>query len=104
LGLSATEGLHSAIYYAVFLAFTGWALLRGSARAGVELLPAAAAATALVPFASLAFAGSHPAVVPVVDITATAIAAALLWSWRHARRRSLNGPRDSVWSIQAAGA
>jgi len=104
LGLSATEGLHSAIYYAVFLAFTGWALLRGSARAGVELLPVAAAGTALVPLASIAFAAGHPPVVPLVDVTAAIIAAGIMWTWRYTLRRSRSGPRDSVWSVQQAAA
>jgi uncharacterized iron-regulated membrane protein len=37
LGSHASYGMHSAIYYALFLIATGWALARGAARSGVEL-------------------------------------------------------------------
>ncbi|MCB2073781.1 MAG: PepSY domain-containing protein [Novosphingobium sp.] len=103
LGLSATPGIHSAIYYGVFLAFVLWALARGAARAGIEQLPAAAVAMLLVPIASLAAIASHPLRVWAVDITALAIASALFIAWRSARRRAGAGPRDSVWALPGSG-
>jgi len=101
LGLNASEGIHSAIYYAVFLAFTGWALLRGAARAGIELLPLAAAAMLLVPAATLVSLGQgQSASVTMVDLTAL-LAAGVLWlAWRNTRRRGRKGERDSVWSAR----
>jgi len=98
LGLDATIGLHSAIYYAVFLAFTGWALLRGAARAGMELLPASAVTMLLIPLASLAASSRHPPIEPLVDVTAVVIGVALLIAWRATVRRARQGPRDSVWA------
>lgn len=78
LGGGATPALHSAIYYLVFLASVGWALVRGPARAGVELAIAAAVATLLIP------------------------AAVLLRAMIAARRRARHGRRDSVWADAAA--
>jgi len=104
LGESATSGMHSAIYYAVFLAFIGWALIRGAARAGLDLLIAAAATTASIPIATVIMAGKHPFTVPMVDITAALIASGLLLTWRVMHNRARGGPRDSVWSIAAANA
>ncbi|MCB2060032.1 MAG: PepSY-associated TM helix domain-containing protein [Novosphingobium sp.] len=102
LGLSASPAIHSVIYYAVFLAFVVWALVRGAARAGIEQLPAAAGAMLLVPLATLAAMGSHPAIVWAVDVTALAIALALLAAWRSARQRARSGPRDSVWALSGS--
>lgn len=96
LPAGTTYGLHSALYYAVFLALTGWALLRGAARSGSELPVVAALATLCVPAASL-LAGGSP--VPLVDVTATLLAATLLLAGRSARHRSLAGARDSVWAL-----
>jgi uncharacterized iron-regulated membrane protein len=57
VGSGASHGLHSAIYYAVFVVMTGWALMRGAARSGSELAVLAALAMLCIPAASL-FAGS----------------------------------------------
>ncbi|WP_374577900.1 PepSY-associated TM helix domain-containing protein [Phenylobacterium sp.] len=100
LAHDATPGIHSAIYYAVFLAFVGWALARGAARSGFELAIAGAAAMLAVPLASLA-AGPDWYVSPAliaIDLTAIALAVLLAMSARSARRRMVEGPRDSVWA------
>ena len=99
LGLAASEGIHSAIYYAAFLGMTGWALLRGAPRASIELIPATMVAMLLVPLASLYALTSHPWQVPVVDLASLAIAGGLWFAWRSMLRRAQNGPRDSVWSL-----
>ncbi|MEE4451007.1 PepSY-associated TM helix domain-containing protein [Novosphingobium resinovorum] len=98
LGTGATEPMHSLIYHAVFLGFTGWALVRGSARGAVELLPASALAMACIPLSSIVFAAVHPLQVPAVDIAAGAAAIALMAAWNSTRRRVATGPADSVWS------
>lgn len=96
-GLDANAVMHSAIYYTVFLAFTVWALVRGAARAGVELLPLTALSLLLLPAASLIYFETFPAPVPIVDLVATLGAAAVLLAWRSTRRRSSSEPQDSVW-------
>jgi uncharacterized iron-regulated membrane protein len=101
LGEQATTAAHSLVYYAVFLAFTAYALLRGAARAGVELLAAAGCALLLIPVAS---AAAGPAWYPdpallTVDAVAVVLAAGLMLAWRSARRRATTGPRDSVWAV-----
>lgn len=98
LGLGASMETHSWIYYVVFLLFTGWALYRGAARAGSELLLATVVAVLLIPLASVASIGSVPWNVPFVDVVAVVLAAAIFGIWRSATRRAKNGPRDSVWS------
>lgn len=97
---AATPGLHSAIYHAVFLAFVGWALLRGAARSGAELALGAAIATLLVPLASV-LGGARwyeNGASIFVDLAAIAIAGGLLLAMRSARRRAALGARDSVWA------
>ena len=100
LGGHASYGMHSAIYYALFLLATFWALVRGAPRAGVELSVLGAVAMLCVPLASL-IAGADwydaPALM-LVDGVALMLAIALLWSARAARHRARTGPRDSVWS------
>lgn len=100
LGSHASYNLHSAIYYVVFLLFTGWALVRGAARAGVELSLLGGAALLFVPIASL-IAGPRwydtPALL-LVDLTALMLAGLLFMTARGAARRAATGPRDSVWS------
>ena len=102
LGLGATEGMHSAIYYAVFLVFVGWALLRGAPRASLELTVGCIVAMLCIPAATLLTMNSHPPVLPIVDAVAITLAAALMVSLVPAARRSKHGPRDSVWSRQTA--
>lgn len=101
---NATAGIHSAIYYAVFLSFVGWALVRGPARAGVELALAAAVSMLFLPAASLiagrGWYGNGASV--LVDLTAIAIAVVLYFAMRSARRRVQAGARDSIWSAAPA--
>lgn len=104
LGGSATAGLHSAIYYAIFLTFSGYALWRGAARAGVELAGTAAAATLVVPLVSV-IAGARwyqNGASVAVDAVAIAIAGALVLAMVSAYRRVKTGPRDSIWAASAA--
>lgn len=100
LGPAATESMHSLVYHVVFLSFVFCALLRGSARGAVELLPAAALAMASVPLVTMLFSSTHPADVLVVDFAASAAATILLAAWVSTRRRVLGGPADSVWSAR----
>ncbi len=99
LGLSATPALHSLIYHTVFLGFVTWALLRGSARATIELMPGAALTLVCIPLSSLIYAPVHPAAVPAVDLMALVTAIAMTWAWRSSLRRIRFGPTDSVWSV-----
>lgn len=92
------------VYYAVFLPAVGWAFGRGAARAGVELLWAAAAATLLIPLTTL-LAWTVPALglwswtdTLGVDAVALAGAVALALCARAAARRVRDGNADSVWS------
>jgi len=101
LGLAATPGLHSAIYFAVFVSFTAWSLLRGAPRAALELLPATAAALLLIPTASLAYMGSHPPAVPLLDAMAIAAVVFIAFAWRSALSRARSHPRDSIWVLPA---
>ncbi|MCP5471937.1 MAG: PepSY domain-containing protein [Sinobacteraceae bacterium] len=94
---------HEAIYYVVFFAAVGWALLRGAARSAGELLWLCALTTLLIPLSSLAgvwgiggtwnHAGSA-----AIDLTALAAVPVLLLLARHSRRRMREGRADSVWS------
>ena len=105
LGEGATSGVHSAIYYLVFLAFTAVALLRGAARSGVELALAAALATVCIPLAS-ALSGSdwyQNGASVAVDLAAVAIAGVLLLAMQSARRRAMSGTRDSIWAAPVHG-
>ena len=89
------------IYYAAFLACVAWAFWRGAARAGAELLYAAAVATAAIPLGAVGpWAGqiADLAVEAAVAATAFVMAAGMAALARVAARRANNGPRDSVWS------
>ncbi len=105
-GLSDPAAWHSWIYYGLFLAALAWAFARGSARAGVELLWACAVATALIPATSVIVALSggwdHGPGAWIVDATAAVGAVGFGLMARAARRRALNGPKDSVWSSPSA--
>nr|WP_086491014.1 PepSY-associated TM helix domain-containing protein [Novosphingobium panipatense] len=105
LGASASYGLHSAIYYAVFLGATAWALSRGAARSGAELTLFAALSMLAIPVSSL-LAGSRwfdTASLVLVDTAALALAAMLFLAARTAKKRARQGPRDSVWSHREEG-
>ncbi|PNU02195.1 PepSY-associated TM helix domain-containing protein [Novosphingobium guangzhouense] len=104
LGPAATYGVHSALYYAVFVVFTVWALARGAAKAGSELCVFGAIAMLCIPAASILGGKSlydHSELV-LVDITAVLMAIALLAMASAARSRARTGSRDSVWSSLSA--
>lgn len=102
VGLSDAAVWHSRIYYAIFLLMVVWALCRGAARSGTELLWAAVVATALIPLSSLvAVSGigwSHGGTDHLIDIVAAVGAVSLAMLARATQRRAVAGPRDSVWS------
>lgn len=100
LGLAADAPLHSMVYYAVFLAFTGWALLRGGPRAAIELLPLTALGFLCVPAASVVFGEGFTNTVWLVDLLALLGAVGALVMWRSACRRAADLPRDSVWALE----
>jgi uncharacterized iron-regulated membrane protein len=104
LGDHASEGAHSLIYYAVFVCFAAWALVRGAARSGAELAIAAAALTASIPLVSLATVTTwNPERASlIVDVVALMLALALAMIARAARQRASFGVRDSVWSSAPA--
>ncbi|CAB3653560.1 hypothetical protein LMG24238_01277 [Paraburkholderia sediminicola] len=103
---------HIAIYYTVFVASIAWAMLRGAARASVELLALATCATAAIPLASLIgwFAPSSGLWFSAdagplgVDIGAALGALCFAWMWRKTRQRIASDRTDSVWSLQAGHA
>ena len=100
---------HSRIYYLVFVAAVAWALARGAARAGPTLLWCAAAATALIPIATitstlLGFGWSHDGTTRLVDVTAAIGAASFALMATATRRRARTGPRDSIWADRTARA
>lgn len=106
--LADAASWHSRIYYSVFVFAVIWSLARGAGRAGAELLWMAAAATALIPLASLmAVAGigwSHGGSDRLVEGVAIVGAIGFALMARAAGRRATDGPRDSVWSRRAGEA
>ena len=100
---------HIGIYYAVFVAAIGWAMLRGAARGSVELLALATFSTAAIPAASLIGAlapssglwFSADAGPLGVDIGAALGALCFAWMWRKTRARVASDRVDSVWSWRA---
>lgn len=100
--LTDSVGLwHQIIYYAVFLAMTAWALARGGAKAGYELLYASAVTCLFIPAASLltiiGIGWNHRGNGFTVEIVAVTGALLLFHLARRARLRALSAPRDSVW-------
>lgn len=97
---------HWGLYHACFLGACAWAFLRGAARAGVELLWAAAMATAAIPTTSLlgwllpTLGLWGPGWLIGVDLVALAGALVLGGMAWLAGRRARRGPRDSVWSAR----
>ncbi|MEK9213274.1 PepSY-associated TM helix domain-containing protein [Sphingomonas sp. 2378] len=94
---------HSRIYYLVFVVGVIWALVRGAARSGSELLWVAAIATAAIPLSTilspmLAHGWSHTGASRLVDLVAILGAAGFAAMASAARRRAVAGPRDSVWA------
>lgn len=100
------------IYYAAFLACVAWAFWRGAARAGAELLYAAAVATAAIPLGALGpwaaqtgnLGAASLADEAAVAATAFAMAAGMVMLAKAAARRADNGPHDSVWSRPVSAA
>lgn len=101
-GVVDVAAWRSRIYYAAFLLAVLWALTRGAARSGAELLWAAAMTTALIPFSSFMsvthIGWSHGGADHLVDMVALAGAIGFACLARAARRRSIAGPHDSIWS------
>lgn len=95
---------HSRLYYLVFVAAVIWALIRGASRSGVELLWTAAAASALIPLASLTaladIGWNHGGSGYLIDGVALFGAWGFALMARAANRRGLEGPRDSIWSAE----
>jgi len=105
----ASYGPVQSAYYSVFLSCLGWALLRGGARAAVDLSALAAAMTALMPvldiltrtvWATSSDAGWSQAAV-TIDGGATLLALCWIWIWCATVRRVRAGAPDSVWSRPA---
>lgn len=98
-----TSVAHTSVYYASFLAAIGWALLRGVARGSVDLLVAAAIASAMIPLVSLlaalvpGFGWNHPDQSMIVDLVAAVGAAALFVLATKTAARSRGAPVDSIW-------
>jgi uncharacterized iron-regulated membrane protein len=103
---------HVGIYYSVFVAALGWAMLRGAARGSVELLALATLSTAAIPVLSLIGAllpssglwFSADAGPLGVDIGAALGALCFAWMWRKTRQRIGSDRVDSVWSLRAKNA
>lgn len=104
LGDAATSTLHAWIYYVTFLAFTGYALLRGAARSGFELTLAGAASMLAIPLASLSAGRGwyDTSGLLTVDAVAVLLAVLLFIAAQRARRRAAEGPQDSVWANASA--
>lgn len=100
---------HMSIYYATFFACIAWSWWIGAARAGVHLSWLAALLSISIPLTSLVSLTfpasglwhSTTAAAIGVDLTATAAALIFVLIGYKARRRSLEGAADSVWSIHA---
>ncbi|MFT4056473.1 MAG: PepSY-associated TM helix domain-containing protein [Novosphingobium sp.] len=101
-GASATYGIHSAVYYTVFLGCTGWSLLRGGARAGSEMPIFAGIAMLSIPAASMLRGSAcyDATELLLIDGVAVLMAFGLAGIARAARRRRCTGLTDSVWSSQ----
>lgn len=103
LPLAEAAVWHSRLYYGLFLLAVAWALLRGAARAGPELLWLAAGTTALIPVSSLCNALLYGRVTLrdanlLVDAVAIVGAAAFATMAAAARHRATHGAQDSIWS------
>jgi len=108
--VASPNAWHPLIYYAVFGAALVWSFWCGAARAAIQLLWLAAAATLAIPVTSL-LAWAWPALgmwthtsaaALGVDATALLGGLGLIWMARATRQRALHGPADSVWAITAA--
>lgn len=100
------DAWHQAIYYATFLGVIAWAFQRGAARAAGELLWFAAAAAAAIPMTTLVTTlfTDLGATTLGVDIVAAVGSLGLVWMARANRRRAIQGPQQSVWSLASASA
>jgi len=102
--VSSLAGWRTGLYQAALLSALAWAAIRGPARAGAELLWAAAAVTLAIPVLSL-LAGMAPSLglwawADSLGVDLIALAGAVLFAAlaRMAARRAHHGPQDSVWS------
>lgn len=98
-------GLHSIIFYLVFLTAISWALFRGAARGAVELLMASAVATLMIPFVSVVSLVVHRVgwnyqdASVLVDLVAIAGSATLLVIGLNTAQRIKKAPFDSIWYV-----
>lgn len=100
------DAWHRSVYLGVFAGCVAWACARGAARAAVELLWFAAAATLAIPLATLVgvlWPGSglwahRDAVALGVDLVAVVGAMAFVMMARATARRQMQGEQQSVWS------
>ncbi|TGD73388.1 PepSY domain-containing protein [Mangrovimicrobium sediminis] len=98
---------HAGLYYAVFVGVIAWSFWRGVARAAVELLAFAAAATATIPLVSLlslwlpGVGWNHADLSVLVDVVALAGSLVLALLARRTARRVRRAPADSLWFIAA---
>ncbi|TXI86904.1 MAG: PepSY domain-containing protein [Cupriavidus sp.] len=100
----------SLVYWPVFFAAIGWALVRPPVRAAIELLYAAALASLTVPLSNAiltgdnlfaAALGGHWAVAGF-DLGAIALAVGYVALARATQRRARGGPAESVWALRTA--
>jgi uncharacterized iron-regulated membrane protein len=107
--VSDLHAWHIGLYYTTFVAAIGWAMLRGAARASVELLALATLVTAAIPVASaigwlapssgLWFSADADSL--GVDLGAVVGALCFAWMGRKTYQRSASSRVDSVWSRHA---
>jgi hypothetical protein len=95
---------HIGVYYVVFFASVGWAILKGAAHASVHLLWMAAAFTFVIPLTSLigflvptSGLWGHDGAALGVDLTALVAALCFALMARKTARRVCHGDGDSVW-------
>lgn len=98
---------HRFIYYAVFFGAISWSCWRGAASAATHLLFAASALTFAIPatslmgllFPTLGIWANTSLSALSVDLTAFGAGLAFCWLAITTRKRTMNAPKDSVWSL-----
>ncbi|MCE9687293.1 PepSY domain-containing protein [Shewanella sp. AS16] len=98
-----------AVYYSVFLGAIAWGFLLGPARAAIHLLHMCALSTLAIPMLTLLAillpdSGLWPSTAPGtlgVDLVALVCASCFGYFAKIARKRGLEGPRDSLWSLHS---
>ncbi len=91
------------LYYCVFFAAIGWALLRGSAKSAAPLLYITAFFTALIPVASIiaeitSTGWNHDDNTVWIDLIAVLASLSLIHMARKTHQRAVGGSVSSVWS------